>query len=225
VSAESRIHVLYFAIARERVGLRDEWIPWVAGEPVRALMDALVERHPTLAGLRPHLRVSVNQEFASDDAPVPANAEIALIPPVSGGSGGGLFQVVDRPLQLQEVVDAVADVRYGGLVTFTGAVRGETRGRRVVRLEYEAYVPMAEAKLSHIADEANARWPGVRVAIVHRIGSLIPGDAAVVIATAAAHRAEAFRACEYLIERLKQDVPIFKKEFFEDGGVWVGMGP
>jgi len=224
VSASAQVQVLYFAIARERVGLRDETLPWPAPAPVSELLDLLTARHPELKPLLPHLRVSVNREFVTPDSLVPSGAEVALIPPVSGGSNG-LFKVVERPLELQEVVDAVAHVKAGGLATFTGAVRGETRGRRVLRLEYEAYVPMAEAKLAQIGSEAETRWPGVRVAVVHRIGLLVPGDAAVVIAAAAPHRAEAFRACEFVIERLKQDVPIFKKEFFEDGGVWVGMGP
>ncbi|MCE9666757.1 molybdenum cofactor biosynthesis protein MoaE [Myxococcus stipitatus] len=136
-----------------------------------------------------------------------------------------MFSVVERPLRLEEVVEAVGGEAYGGLVTFGGSVRNETKGRRVLRLEYEAYAPMAEKKLAEIGAEAAAKWPGVRLAIVHRVGVLVPGELAVVIAAAAPHRKEAFRGCEYAIERLKQDVPIWKKEFFEDGEVWVGLGP
>ena len=213
--------VLYFGIARERVGLQSESVPWTSAASARLLVEELVRRHPELAAVVPHLRVSVNQEFAGLDELVEPGTEVALIPPVSGGSG--LFRVVDRALSLDEVVNAVAGTGRGGQVT--GAVRGETRGRRVLRLEYEAYVPMAERKLAEIGQGAEKQWQGVRVAIVHRIGVLLPGDAAVVIAAAAPHRAEAFRACEFAIERLKVDVPIFKKEVFEDGSVWVGMGP
>ncbi|MCP3163740.1 molybdenum cofactor biosynthesis protein MoaE [Myxococcus sp. QH3KD-4-1] len=136
-----------------------------------------------------------------------------------------MFRVVDRPLRLDEVVEAVGGDSYGGLVTFSGSVRDQTKGRRVLRLEYEAYAPMAEKKLAEIGAEATAQWPGVRLAIVHRVGTLVPGELAVVIAAAAPHRKEAFRGCEHAIERLKQDVPIWKKEFFEDGEVWVGLGP
>lgn len=136
-----------------------------------------------------------------------------------------LFRVQDAPLALQEVVDAVSRVSQGGLVTFTGVVRDHSRGKRVTRLEYEAYGPMAEKKLAEIGRETETRWPGTQVAVVHRVGVLAPGDLAVVIAVSAPHRKEAFRACEHVIDRLKEDVPIWKKEFAEDGEVWVGLGP
>ena len=106
----------------------------------------------------------------------------------------------------------------------SGAVRAESKGKRVLRLEYEAYRPMAERKLAEIGAEA-ARAHGAEVAIVHRVGVLAPGDAAVVIACAAPHRTPAFRACEACIERLKRDVPIWKREVYEDGSEWVGLGP
>jgi len=104
-------------------------------------------------------------------------------------------------------------------------VRNETRGRRVARLEYEAYAPMAERTFAKISQEAAEKWPGVRLAIVHRTGTLVPGDWAVVIAAAAPHRDEAFLACRHAIDRLKQDAPIWKREVYEDGEVWVGLGP
>jgi molybdopterin synthase catalytic subunit len=110
------------------------------------------------------------------------------------------------------------------VVTFTGAVRNETRGRRVVRLEYEAYGAMAERKLAEIG-AAVTREHRAEVAIVHRVGVLMPGDAAVVIAASAPHRTPAFRACEACIEWLKKDVPIWKREVYEDGSEWVGLGP
>jgi molybdopterin synthase catalytic subunit len=110
-------------------------------------------------------------------------------------------------------------------VTFSGAVRDNTKGKKVLRLEYEAYPPMALKKMEEIAREAAERWPGTRVAIHHRTGVLKPGELAVVIAASAPHRKEAFRACEHAIVRLKQDVPIWKREVFEDGSVWVGLGP
>jgi molybdopterin synthase catalytic subunit len=165
----------------------------------------------------------VDQEFAPDEAPLRDGAEVAVVPPVAGG-GGGPYAVVDRPLALAEVVEAVAATGLGGIVTFTGTVRDETRGKRVLRLEYEAYREMAERKLAEIG-EAVAREHGARAAIVHRVGVLLPGDAAVVIACAAPHRSAAFRACEACIERLKKDVPIWKREVYDDGSEWVGMGP
>jgi molybdopterin synthase catalytic subunit len=164
----------------------------------------------------------VDQEFAADEAPLRDGAEVAVVPPVSGGAR--LFAIVDRPLALSEVVEAVSAIGRGGLVTFTGTVRDETRGRRVVRLEYEAYREMAERTLAEVG-EAVGREHGAEVAIVHRVGTLLPGDAAVVIACAAPHRTAAFRACEACIERLKKDVPIWKREVYEDGSEWIGAGP
>ena len=219
-----KLAVLYFAAARERAGLsREELELPDAPLAVPALLDLLGRRHPALAPLFPHLRVAVNQEFVKADAPVSPGAEVALIPPVAGGAG--LFRVVDRPLDLGEVVREVQGEGQGGVVTFTGVVRARTRGRAVVRLSYEAYAPMAEKKLAEIGAEAERAWPGARLAIVHRVGELFPGDLAVVIAASAPHRKEAFRACEHAIDRLKEDVPIWKKEHFADGEVWVGLGP
>lgn len=219
----STVTVLYFAAARERAGTQRETLEVPEGARVREVLGRVAERHASLGPLLPHLRVAVNHEFVDADAQVPAGAELALIPPVSGGSG--LFSVVERPLRLEEVVAAVAGEGYGGLVTFSGSVRNQTRGRRVVKLEYEAYPPMAEKRLAAIGAEVAERWSGTRLAIMHRVGTLMPGELAVVIAAAAPHRKEAFLACEHAIERLKQDVPIWKKEFFEDGEVWVGLGP
>lgn len=219
----ARVQLKYFAAARERAGTAQEELELPPGTSVAALIALLQARHPALAPLIPHLRVAVNQQFAAPGDLVPEGAEVALIPPVAGGSGA--FDLTDAPLELFRVVDAVKGHAYGGLVTFSGAVRDQTKGRRVLRLEYEAYPPMALKKLEEIAAEAAARWPGARVAIHHRVGTLLPGELAVVIAAAAPHRKEAFRACEHAIDRLKQDVPIWKREVFEDGEVWVGLGP
>jgi molybdopterin synthase catalytic subunit len=131
---------------------------------------------------------------------------------------------VERPLVLADAVEAVRAPSRGAVVTFEGDVRAETKGRKVVRLEYEAYLPMAERTLAHLAAEIE-REHGASVAIIHRVGHLAPGEAAVVIACAAPHRTPAFRACEAAIERLKHDVPIWKREVFEDGTAWVGLGP
>jgi len=214
--------VLHFAAARERAGTAQETVEW-AGGTVGQLLEALVARHPGLRSLVPHLRVAVNQEFLPLEAEVPDGAEVALVPPVAGGSG--CFRLSEAPLSLEEVVEAVGGPERGGLVTFTGTVRTETRGRRVRALGYEAYPAMAERAMAAIGQDIEARWPGSRAAIVHRVGTLVPGDAAVVIAVSAPHRAAAFEGCRHAIERLKADVPIWKKERFEDGEEWVGLGP
>jgi molybdopterin synthase catalytic subunit len=133
--------------------------------------------------------------------------------------------VTPAPLDLAAVTAVVEGPEQGGLCTFTGTVRRQGAVPDVSRLEYEAYVPMAVEVLTGIADEIEREYPGVRVAIHHRIGTLAVGEAAVVIAASAPHRAEAFAACRVAIERLKQRAPIWKKEVGDTGAVWVGMGP
>lgn len=216
------VHVLYFAGARDAAGTARETLA-TRFATVAELRRALAEAHPRLGPILERCRIAVDQEFAEDGTPLRDGAEVAVVPPVAGG-GPRRFAVVDRPLALAEVLDAVGSPGLGGVVTFTGTVRDETRGRRVQRLEYEAYVEMAEKKLAEIG-AAVAAEHGAEVAIVHRVGVLVPGDAAVVIACAAPHRTAAFRACEACIERLKKDVPIWKREVFEDGSEWVGLGP
>lgn len=219
------VSIRYFAAARERAGCTEEAVSVPPGTTGSQLLAMLCARHPDLLPLVPHLRLAVNQDLVPLTLPIPDGAEVALIPPVAGGSGDPAFLVTGAPLSLDAVVRAVSGAGQGGLVTFSGAVRDATRGKAVVRLEYEAYAPMAEKQLGAIAAEAAAQWPGARVAIHHRTGTLVPGELAVVIAASAPHRAEAFSACRHAIERLKQDVPIWKKEVYADGAVWVGLGP
>ena len=213
--------VLYFAAAREAAGVAREQLDGAVAT-VADLRRALSERHPALARVLPRCRLAVNQEMASDAEAVPDGAEVAIIPPVSGGAPR--CRVVDRPIALEEAVAAVRATGRGAVVTFEGDVRAETQGRAVVRLEYEAYLPMAERTLRQLAEELE-REHGASVAIVHRVGHLAPGEAAVVIACAAPHRTPAFRACEAAIERLKREAPSWKREVFADGSAWVGLGP
>jgi molybdopterin synthase catalytic subunit len=214
------ITVLYFAAAREAAGVGSESLPPLPD--VGQLRRALADRHPALAPILSRCRIAVDQSFGGDDAPIRDGAEVAVIPPVSGGAG--LFRVIEEPIDEAQVSAAVASPGRGAVVTFRGDVRAETGGRRVVRLEYEAYRPMAEGALARIGRDLEVEH-GASVAVVHRVGHLAPGDAAVVIACAAPHRTAAFRACEAAIERLKKEVPIWKREVFEDGSIWVGMGP
>lgn len=218
-----RVRVLYFAVVRERLGRDEETLELPAGADVAAAWRELERWHPELAALRPVVKLAVNEEFAPADRALAAGDVIALIPPVAGGAG--VFRVIDEPLSLDEVVRAVTSDEHGGVVTFTGVVRRQSRGKRIVRLEYEAYRPMAERKLAEIGAQLAAEQPGVRVAIVHRVGKLAVGDAAVVIAASAPHRAAAFDACRAAIDRLKESVPIWKKEIAEDGEEWIGLGP
>jgi len=133
-----------------------------------------------------------------------------------------MFRIVSHPIDPRAVEAAVAYPGAGALCVFHGVVRDHSRGRRVTHLEYEAYPPMAEKVLTQIGEEIAGRWPGARVAIVHRTGRLEVGETSVVIAVSSPHRAEAFEACRYAIEALKTRVPIWKKEFAEDGEYWVG---
>jgi molybdopterin synthase catalytic subunit len=215
------VQILYFAAARDAAKVARELID-PAPATVGALRARLVALHPELAAVLPRCRLAVAQAFAADDAPLADGAEVAIIPPVAGGAP--CFRVTEAPLSLDEVVQAVSSPGLGGLVTFTGIVRSDTRGRAVLRLEYEAYAPMAERVLARIGSEVGEA-NGAAVAVVHRVGVLLPGEAAVVIACAAPHRRPAFRACEAVLEELKRDVPIWKREVFEDGAVWVGLGP
>jgi molybdopterin synthase catalytic subunit len=135
-----------------------------------------------------------------------------------------MIRVTAEPLSADALADAVTVPEAGGVVVFLGVVRNNNAGRRVVALEYEAHVPMAEAKMKEIGEAVYRRWPDVQqVAMAHRIGRLAIGDASVIIAVSAAHRQQAFEACHFAIDRLKETVPIWKREIFEDGAVWVGL--
>jgi len=224
-----RIDVLYFAVLRERAGTECEALHLEAGSTVEAARRVVAARRPELAALLPRVQAAVNRQVAGGAHVLADGDELAFIPPVAGGSGGGgdgrRVAVVATPLDLREAMACVEAPGRGAITTFTGTVRSAGQLAEVTRLEYEAYAPMAEDVLRAIADEIEREWPGARVAIHHRVGSLAVGDAAVVIAVGAPHRAAAFEACRAAIERLKQRAPIWKKEFGPDGAVWVGMGP
>ncbi|MBM7097882.1 molybdenum cofactor biosynthesis protein MoaE [Bacillus sp. H-16] len=132
------------------------------------------------------------------------------------------YSITDRPLDVTEVISLVEDRNAGAINTFIGTVREMTKGKRTIYLKYDAYVPMAEKKLAQIGDEITSRFPDARVAISHRTGELAISDIAVVIAVSTPHRADSFEACRYAIERIKEIVPIWKKEHWEDGTEWIG---
>jgi len=221
-----RIAVLYFAVFREKLGRDSEALELADGATVAAAIDALASRHEPVAKLRGRFRVAVNQDFSDDDRVLEDGDELALIPPVAGGSEREHYvRLLETPLSLDRCVAAVSGPGMGGVVTFTGIVRRQSRGVTVQRLEYEAYAPMAVRELTRLVHEIEAEIAGVVIAVEHRVGVLAIGDIAVVIAAAAPHRAEAFTACRAMIDRLKDRVPIWKKEIGEDGAEWVGLGP
>ncbi|HVK71824.1 MAG TPA: molybdenum cofactor biosynthesis protein MoaE [Kofleriaceae bacterium] len=218
------IQVLYFAVFRERLGRDGEPLELADGATVADAVAALEARHEVVARLRGHYRIAVNQAMVDAAAPLADGDELVLIPPVAGGTARHV-RLLDEPLSLDRCVAAVVGPEVGGVCTFTGLVRRRSRGVLVERLDYEAYPAMAIKVMTDLVAEIEAELPGVALAVEHRVGTLGIGDIAVVIAAAAPHRAEAFAACRAMIDRLKDRVPIWKKELGEDGAVWVGLGP
>lgn len=220
------VTVLLFAGLREAAKAETIAVEVPTGSTVGDLLAAVEAQIPSLAGRVGASRVAIDHAFANADDPLDGAKELALIPPVSGGHDGPpRILLSSAPLSLAAVVSTVEHPGAGGLTTFTGNVRLHSRGQTIQRLEYEAYAPMATAVMTQIADAIEAEIEGTRVAIHHRIGILGIGETAVVIAASAPHRAEAFDACRAAIERLKEDVPIWKKEVAESGATWIGQGP
>ncbi len=207
------VTVRLFAALRERAGWSQRRLELPAPARVGDLWPllGLGEEPPGLAYAR-------NREYADRDAPVEDGDEVAVIPPVSGGA----FRVVERPLELEAVVAEVADPEAGAIATFVGTTRRSNRGRSVTRLEYEAYPDMAEREMARIAERLAARHAVTRIAMAHRVGLVPIGEASVVIAVSAPHRAAALAACGEAIDALKETVPIWKKEIFEGGEEWLG---
>lgn len=218
-----KIHVLYFAVFRERLGRDEEEIELAEGATVAAAVDSLGAKYADIAKLRGRFRVAVNQDFVDDDHVLREGDELALIPPVAGGSRHVVLS--DQPLSLDRCIGAVSGPGMGGIVTFTGMVRLHSRGTTIDHLEYEAYAPMALKVMTQLCEEIEAEVAGAKLAVEHRVGNLAIGEIAVVIAAAAPHRAEAFTACRAMIDRLKDRVPIWKKEIGTGGEEWVGLGP
>jgi molybdopterin synthase catalytic subunit len=210
-----RVVVKLFAGLRERAG---------TGERPLELPDGALASDvwPELGlGEEPDgLLYAVNREYAESGQPLAEGDEVALIPPVSGGA----FVVTDNPLSLEAAVEEVTDARAGAVATFTGTVRSESRGRTVHHLEYEAYTEMAESVMAGLATVLKARYQLQDVAIHHRVGRVEIGEASVVIAISAPHRADALAACKDAIDALKETVPLWKKEVYEGGEEWVGRG-
>lgn len=220
-----RINVLYFAVFRERLGVEGEPLAIADGATVADALRALERKHAIVKTLRGRYRVAVNQSMVGDEHALADGDELVLIPPVAGGEHARHVVLTAAPLSLDRCLAAVTGPEIGGVCTFTGLVRRHSRGVTVEQLDYEAYGPMAVKVMSELCDEIEGEIAGARLAVEHRVGTLAIGDAAVVIAAAAPHRAEAFAACRALIDRLKERVPIWKKELGSDGAVWVGLGP
>ncbi len=214
------MQILLFAAARERAGRDTLEVSIVDGARASDVVVAAVAACPALAAIAAQLRVAVNQRFVDGTAPVHAGDEVALLPPISGGAGTA--RMTSAPLSLPRLVAEVADDRHGAIATFCGVVRDRSGDRRVTRLDYEAYGPMADRVLAEIVAELTSRWPTVRLAIEHRTGELVVGELAVAIAVGAPHRGEALAACAAAIDEVKARAPIWKREHTDEGARWVG---
>ena len=227
----NRLTIKLFATLRERARAAELSREFPEGTTVGEIWDRLLGEFPALGGHHDGVAFAVNQTYVSEDFRPRNDDEVAFIPPVSGGVDAprssevewiGPVRIGREPIDLEALERAVADPSAGATVTFAGTTRNGNAGRRVRRLEYEAYEPMALSEMRKLAREAGERFKIVRIAIHHRIGFVAIGETSVAIAVSAAHRAEAFEACRFAIDRLKEVVPVWKKEYFEGGEVWIG---
>jgi molybdopterin synthase catalytic subunit len=216
------IEVLLFARLKEVVGHDRVVVRREELFTVRDVWDGLRAQYPQVEGFGRSLLVSVNQEFAEWNTAVTEGDELAFFPPVSGGSPDkDPIRIIRSPILIEPMVSELRQPEDGAVVVFDGIVRNHTKGRKTLYLEYEGYEPMALKKMREIEEAARQRWPVNRIGIVHRLGRLEIGEASIVIVVTSAHRKAAFEACQYIIDTLKKTVPIWKKEFFADGEVWV----
>ena len=221
----NRLTIKLFATLRERARTSELDREFPAGTTVGEIWQRLLGEFPGLGGHHDGVAYAVNHEYVKEDYRPGDRDEVAFIPPVSGGADApwvGAITIGRDAIDVAALERAVANPAAGAIVTFAGTTRESNVGRRVIRLEYEAYESMALSEMRKLAREAGERWPIVRIAIQHRVGLVAIGETSVAIAVAAAHRAEAFEACRFAIDRLKEIVPIWKKEYFEGGEIWVG---
>jgi molybdopterin synthase catalytic subunit len=228
-----RVRVLLFGAARAEAGADEVALELAAPATARDVFERVVADYPSLRRFGRSLLVAVNQEYARElEGEVKDGDEVAVFPPVSGGAAEAgassesdeardFFELTTEPIDVGAVARRVVPRRCGATVTLDGYAREWTRGRRTLHLEYEAYAPMALSEMKRLGEEAHRRFDIAHLGIVHRTGRVEIGETSVVIAVSAPHRRAAFEACEWAIKELKRTVPVWKKEFFEDGEVWV----
>jgi molybdopterin synthase catalytic subunit len=216
-----RVNVRLFASYREAAGVGQLQLDLAPGSTVSDAIAEVAKRHPLITEGR-RVVIARNREYVTPDEALADGDEVALIPPVSGGATTvPLIQISARRLSVDDAIAAATDSRWGGIVVFLGTVRDASRGKRVTHLEYEAYAEMAEAKMRLIAETLERDHAPCRVVLHHRIGDLAIGEIAVIVVAGAPHRDAAFRAAREAIDELKTVVPIWKKEYAEDGAVWI----
>jgi molybdopterin converting factor subunit 1 len=225
-----RVSVLFFGMLKDVAGKATDSIDLREGASIRDVLAHYEAQIPRLKESLPSVALAVNQEYASPDTKLQSGDEIALLPPVSGGSAPGperrrYASIIRAPIDTQSVLNTLKHPEDGAAVVFEGVVRNQTRGRRTIYLDYEAYEEMALQQIEALAEQALKQFAIRDVAMVHRLGRLDIGETSVLIVVASAHRAAAFDACRWLIDTLKRTVPIWKKEYFEDGAVWADGEP
>jgi molybdopterin synthase catalytic subunit len=225
-----KVRVLLFGAAREAAGCGELPLDVRAPATAASVLEELLESRPALRRFGRSLLVAVNEEYAPPQREVRADDEVAVFPPVSGGADEldegaadrDFFELTGDEIDVGAVARRVVPARCGATVTLDGYVREWTKGRRTLYLVYEAYAPMAVAEMRRLGARLRERFPDVaHVGIVHRTGRLEIGETSVVVSVAAPHRRAAFEACEWAIKELKRTVPVWKKEFYEGGEVWV----
>src|SRR5271157_370551 len=234
-----QVRVLYLGMLRDIAGREQEVVSLAEGARLSDLCAELEQRFPKLRRFRNSLALALNQEYSDAAAELHDNDEVALIPPVSGGSTDKDWttetlplpltsehaRLVSEPIQTTATLTEIKHPEDGAVAIFDGIVRNHSRGRRTLYLDYTAYEPMALRQMEQLAQQALAKYDVRDVRIVHRLGRLQIGESSVYIAVVAAHRAAAFDACRWLIDTLKKTVPIWKKECFEDGAIWADGEP
>lgn len=222
--AKMRIRVLFFGLLKDLAGKSSDSLDVREGASVEDVLTHYAEEYPRLKESLASLAVAVNQHYVGADTKLKPNDEIALLPPVSGGapetSTKGHAAIVRDPIDTARTLASLKRGEDGAALVFEGVVRNQSRGRETLYLDYEAYEEMALREMELLATEALKRFQIRDVALVHRLGRLEIGEISVLVAVVSAHRAAAFEACRWLIDRLKRTVPIWKKEYFEDGAVW-----
>jgi len=215
-----RVNVLFFGITHDLTGCAQEQVDLPEGENLEGLRRLYEARFPRLLSVGNSLILAVNQEIARDSLPLREGDEVAFMPPVSGGASKDFFRITRAPIFAAELARELSAPEDGAIVVFEGIVRNHSRGRATLYLEYEAYEPMAIGKMEELGREAKQKFAIDGIGMIHRLGRLEIGETSVAIIVTAEHRRAAFEACQFAIDRLKQVVPIWKKEYFADGAVW-----
>jgi molybdopterin synthase catalytic subunit len=220
-----KVTVHYYAAAKELAGCRSSTFEF-APESVEQieLRSAVIDRFPSLGALLGRMRLAVNGDFVDTAQPLHDGDRVDVLPPVAGGSPSVSCWVVDQEISLDEVRKSVEHPGAGGICIFHGVVRDHADGKEVSGLDYEAHETLAQKEMNRVLEGVVAEHPGVRIAAVHRVGALDVGDVAVCVAASAAHREDAFAACRKAIDRIKETVPLWKKERGRDGDArWVNL--